>query len=154
MTIAPPDSSRAPQTCRVSLVIIGKNEEPFIQAAIASALEASTYVVPSEVLYVDSASTDRTIERARSFPIRILQLKPEWTLTPAAGRYTGFRHAVGEYVFFIDGDSEVEGPWLASAIQFLDVHPEYGAVAGVLNEVWLDRDGIVLVSKKIYLAKT
>jgi glycosyltransferase involved in cell wall biosynthesis len=141
MTTTPPDSANAPRTCHVSLVIIGKNEAQFIQSAIASALEASAHVAPSEVLYVDSASTDHTIERAQAFPIRILQLRPEWTLTPSAGRYTGFRHAKGEYVFFIDGDTEIEGPWLASAIEFLEAHRDYGGVAGVLNEVWLDRDG-------------
>ncbi|WP_089940992.1 glycosyltransferase family 2 protein [Candidatus Entotheonella palauensis] len=138
MATPPPD---APAACQVSLVVIGRNEEQFIECAIASALEAGAHVASSEVLYVDSASTDRTVERAKAFPIRILQLKPEWTLTPAAGRYTGFRHAAGEYVFFIDGDTEVEGPWLASAIEFLNTHHEYGAVAGVLNEVWVDRSG-------------
>ncbi|ETW99343.1 MAG: hypothetical protein ETSY1_15385 [Candidatus Entotheonella factor] len=141
MTTLSPEGPACPAARQVSLVIIGRNEEQFIRGAIASALAAAAHVTPSEVLYVDSASTDRTVEYAKAFPIRILQLKPEWTLTPAAGRYTGFRHTAGEYVFFIDGDTEVEGPWLASAIEFLRTHPEYGAVAGVVNEIWVDRDG-------------
>lgn len=141
MTTTSPSGSGTPTTCQVSLVIIGRNEEQFIRCTIAFALKAATQVAPSEVLYVDSPSTDRTIERARGFPIRILQLKAEWTLTPSAGRYTGFRHAKGEYVFFIDGDTQVEGLWLTSAIEFLKSHPEYGAVAGVLNEAWVDREG-------------
>ncbi len=51
MTTTPIDSHDAFRTCQVSLVIIGRNEERFIQSAIAAALEASTYVAPSEVLY-------------------------------------------------------------------------------------------------------
>ncbi len=134
-------AKETPRSCQVSLVVIGRNEEHFIRSTLASALAAAAQAGPSEVLYVDSASTDRTVDRARAFPIRIFQLKPEWTLTPAAGRYTGFRHACGEFVFFIDGDTQVEGAWLVSAVEFLKTHPEYGAVAGVLNEAWVDADG-------------
>jgi GT2 family glycosyltransferase len=95
-----------------------------------------------EVIFVDSASTDRSVDIATQFPVRILQLKPNWPLCVAAGRYTGFRHARGEYTFFLDGDAEVEPDWLIRAIDFMDRHPEYGGVAGVLDEKYVDSNGV------------
>ena len=129
--------------CKLSVVIIGKNEEQFIAKAIASVLEA-TKTLAAEVIYVDSASTDRSIEEAQKFPIRILQLKPDWHLSVAAGRYTGSLNSTGEYIFFLDGDAEADKDWLVKAVEFMDNSPEYGACAGVLDEVYMTDDGEVV----------
>jgi glycosyltransferase involved in cell wall biosynthesis len=122
-------------------VIIGRNEQDFIGRAIESVLNIGQRLEGVEVIFADSASTDQSVQRASHYPIRILQLKKDWPLCVAAGRYTGYLHSHGEYVFFQDGDSEAEADWLVSAVGFLDHHPEYGAVAGVLDEVYLDTDG-------------
>jgi glycosyltransferase involved in cell wall biosynthesis len=127
--------------CKLTVVIIGRNEEQFIGAAISSALAAKIHLPAMEVIFVDSASTDRSIEVASRYPIRILQLRREWPLCVAAGRYTGYLHSRGEYIFFQDGDSLVEADWLFRAVRFMDQHREYGAVAGVLDEQYLDVSG-------------
>ncbi|MCA9216193.1 MAG: glycosyltransferase [Planctomycetales bacterium] len=129
--------------CKLTVVIIGKNEEQFIAKSIASVLEA-TKQLPSEVIYVDSASTDRSIEEASKYPIRILQLKPDWHLSVAAGRYTGSLHSNGEYIFFLDGDAEADANWLTHAVDFMDNSPQYGACAGVLDEVYMTDEGEVV----------
>jgi len=127
---------------KLTVVIIGRNEEQFIARSISSALAAGPKLPGVEVIFVDSASTDRSVEIASEFPIRILQLKPDWPLCVAAGRYTGFAHSRGEYTLFLDGDAEVEPDWLVKAIDFMDSNPEYGAIAGVLDEEYVDDDGV------------
>lgn len=126
---------------KLTVVIIGRNEEQFIGKAIESVLKVESRIDGLEVIFVDSASTDRSVEIAMQYPIRIVQLRKEWPLCVAAGRYTGYRHSRGEYVFFQDGDSEAEADWLVKALTFMDAHPEYGGVAGVLDEVYLDSRG-------------
>lgn len=126
--------------CKLTVVIIGKNEEQFIAKSIRSVIDASKNI-DTQVIYVDSASTDRSIEEAKKYPICILQLRPDWHLSVAAGRYTGTLHARGEYVFFLDGDAEVQKGWFDNAIPFMDENPDFGAVAGVLEEVYMSLDG-------------
>jgi glycosyltransferase involved in cell wall biosynthesis len=127
---------------KLSVVIIGRNEEQFIGGAIEHALKAQDRIPGLEVIFSDSASTDRSVEIASQYPIRVLQLKKEWPLCVAAGRYTGYLHSRGEYVFFQDGDSFAEADWLVQAVAFMDAHPEYGAVAGVLDEEYVDAQGV------------
>ena len=126
---------------KLTVVIIGRNEEQFIGRSIESVLKAQSRIPGLEVIFADSASTDCSIEIAKKYPIRILQLKKEWPLCVAAGRYTGYLHSHGEYVFFQDGDSLAEADWLVQAVAFMDLHPEYGAVAGVLDEEYVDAQG-------------
>jgi glycosyltransferase involved in cell wall biosynthesis len=128
--------------CKLTVVIIGRNEEQFIGGAIESVIKAQSRIPGLEVIFVDSASTDRSIEIAKQYPIRVLQLKKEWPLCVAAGRFTGYLHSHGEYVFFQDGDSNADADWLVQAVAFMDAHPEYGAVAGVLDEEYVDAQGV------------
>ena len=133
--------------CKLTVIIIGKNEEQFIAKSIASVIDASKNM-ETQIIYVDSASTDKSIEEAKQFPIGILQLRPDWHLSVAAGRYTGTLHAKGEYIFFLDGDAEVEPEWFGQAIGFMDANPDFGAVAGVLEEVYMSLDGTQVVGGK------
>lgn len=126
---------------KLTVVIIGRNEEQFIGGAIESVLRVQTHIPNLEIIFADSASTDRSIEIAKQYPIRILQLRKEWPLSVAAGRFTGYLHSHGEYVFFQDGDSFAEPDWLVQAVGFMEAHPEYGAVAGVLDEKYVDAYG-------------
>ena len=58
---------------KLSIGIKALNEEADIAAAIESALAAAEPFA-GEVVLADSGSTDRTIEIARSYPVRIVQL--------------------------------------------------------------------------------
>lgn len=127
--------------CALTVVLIGRNEEQFIGGAIESVLAAKDRVPTLEIIFVDSASTDRSVEIARQYPVRILQLKPEWPRCVAAGRYIGYLHSHGKYIFFQDGDSNVESDWLIKAIDFMEANQEFGAIAGVLDEEYIDAAG-------------
>ena len=101
-----------------------------------------------EVIYVDSASQDNTVEIASRFPIRILQLQPTWRLTPSAGRYIGYQHASGKYLLFVDGDTVLNDNWLKASCDFLKTHPEFGGVGGVMDEAYEGPNGEVIAVAK------
>src|SRR5436190_17729397 len=104
----------------LSVVVIGKNEEKHIAECLRSVLVAAEAAGGAEVVYVDSASTDRTVEIVRALGVRTLALRPEWRLSPAAGRYVGFHNTSGELVMFVDGDTIIERDWLRRAVPYFD----------------------------------
>lgn len=124
---------------QVSVVIIGQNEDQIIGKSIASVIDALKHIKAKEIIYVDSASTDQSIEIAKKYPINILQLKPDWVHTPAAGRYIGYLNTLGEYIFFLDGDSTMDIDWPEKAVRYLDDHPRVAGVAGLIDEIYWNR---------------
>src|SRR5258708_8844899 len=94
-----------------------------------------TASVPSkEMILVGWASTDETVELARAYPIRIFRLRRGQPLSPAIGRHVGYKQARGEYVLFLDGDTELVEGWLAHALRVMRETPSAGAVTGhVIN---------------------
>jgi glycosyltransferase involved in cell wall biosynthesis len=114
----------------VSVVLITRNQERTIGRLIESVLRETADLAVREVILVDSASSDRTVEIALGYPIAVLGLaKGDW-LSPAAGRYAGFASTTGAGVLFLDGDMELCEGWLAPALQALTAVPSLAAVAG------------------------
>ena len=80
---------------KLSVVIVARNEAATIQKCIRSvtvAVErarAAGRISSSEIILVDSASTDDTVELARIFPIRILRLARDVPLSTGARSYVG-----------------------------------------------------------------
>jgi glycosyltransferase involved in cell wall biosynthesis len=122
------------QRCLVSIVIKALNEEKNICAAIESSL-AAVAEVGGEVILADSCSADRTAELASRYPIRIVQLAHAHERSCGAGPQLGYQHALGEYVFVLDGDMRMLRGFLAPALAFLALHPEAAGVGGRLVEL-------------------
>jgi GT2 family glycosyltransferase len=113
------------------------NEEKNIDKAIESSLRA---VAPflGEVILADSGSTDGTIDRAMKFPIAIVQLAHPNERCCGIGPQLGYQHSLGEYVYILDGDMELDTTFLAKAIEFLDREPLVGGVGGIFREMRTD----------------
>lgn len=123
--------------CRVSIVIKALNEEANICAAIESSLQALADV-GGEVILADSLSTDRTVELASRYPIRIVQLLQAEHRSCGVGPQLGWQHARGEYVYIMDGDMKMLPGFLEQALSFLAQHPEVGGVGGRVVELNLE----------------
>lgn len=115
----------------LSCVVIGKNAEGSIARLLDSVISRTPPEMTSEIIYVDSASTDRTVEIVRRYPVTVVQLSPQQPLCASAGRFVGTRYASGTYVAFFDSDMELFDGWLERALKVLDGHPEIGVVSGV-----------------------
>ena len=119
---------------KLSVVLITKNQAWNIARLIESVLEATSSISSKEIILVDSASTDETAEVASRYPISIFRLQPGQPLSPAIGRYVGSQHARGEYILFLDGDTQLVQGWLPRALRSLQQSPRSGAVTGrVIN---------------------
>jgi glycosyltransferase involved in cell wall biosynthesis len=92
---------------RLSLIVITKNEE----AAIARCLRSANFA--DEIVVVDHASTDRTVEIARALRARVI-VTPDW---PGFGpqKNRALQEAAGDWVLSLDADEWIE-PLLAAEI--------------------------------------
>jgi len=117
----------------VSVVIKALNEERHIAAAIESALVA-TQDMDAEIVLADSASTDRTVEIAQRYPVKIVRLTNTGDRSCGAGAQLGFQYTTGRYVYLIDGDMRMRPGFLSAAVDFLEAHPDHGGVGGLLVE--------------------
>ena len=123
-----------PVTKRVGFVAIGRDEGERLRSCLESVGAGLGHVV-----YVDSGSTDGSVELARSAGADVVELDTSRPLTAARGRNAGFEHLVQvahgvEFVQFIDGDSEMIDGWLDEALEYLATHPDVGAVCGRIVE--------------------
>lgn len=93
----------------------------------------------ARAVYVDSGSTDGSIEVARSQGVDVVELDLSTPFTAARARNAGFTHLVStdpqiEYVQFVDGDCEVVEGWLERATSELDANPNIAVVCGRRRE--------------------
>jgi glycosyltransferase involved in cell wall biosynthesis len=128
----------------LSIVIISRNEAQNIGRCIESCMATANHFPDTNIVLVDSASTDETCSIAQEYPISIVQLKPNWRLTPAAGRFIGTTRTNSEYLLFVDGDMVLNGEWIREGIDFLRSDPKVAGVSGDLDEIYLDQDGAVI----------
>ena len=132
--IPDPSATQAATRCKVSVIIKALNEEKNICAAIESSLAAVSECY-GEVVLADSHSTDRTVELASRYPIRIVQLAHPEERCCGIGPQLGYQHSRGEYVFLLDGDMQMVPGFLPQALNFLAQHPEAAGVGGRLVEL-------------------
>jgi glycosyltransferase involved in cell wall biosynthesis len=119
--------------CTLSIIIKALNEEESIDAAIRSAL-AAVEPFSGEVILADSASTDRTVEIAKAYPVTIVQLANPSQRRCGIGPQLGYQFARGRYVYILDGDMQLEPGFLPAAIEALENDPTLGGVAGLVQQ--------------------
>ncbi len=116
----------------LSIVIKALNEEAKIARAIESALAARAEVAPLrlEVVVADSCSTDRTVEIASRYPIRVVQFARPADRGCGAGVQLGYAWARGEWVYLMDGDMALSPGFLSLALRTLKADPSLAGVGG------------------------
>jgi glycosyltransferase involved in cell wall biosynthesis len=126
--------ARGAARCNVSVIIKAFNEEKNIGAAIESCL-AAVAEVGGEVILADGHSTDRTVELASLYPVRVVQLVNAHERCCGVGPQLGYQHSRGEYVYLLDGDMRMMQGFLPHALTFLAQHPEAAGVGGRVVEL-------------------
>jgi GT2 family glycosyltransferase len=123
---------------RIGLVAIGRNESHRLRQCLLSVIGKVAHVV-----YVDSGSTDGSVELARSLGVDVVELDMSIPFTAARARNAGFAHLLQadaqiEFVQFVDGDCEVVEGWLDCAQHELDTQPNIAVVCGRRRERFPD----------------
>jgi GT2 family glycosyltransferase len=124
-----------PNGAKFGVVAIGRNEGERLRQCLTSLSAVSALVL----VYVDSGSTDGSVQCARDLGAEVIQLDIRVPFTAARARNVGFRRLLDvvpnlPYVQFVDGDCEVSEGWLQHAAYFLDAHGDIGAVCGRRRE--------------------
>ncbi len=122
-------------SARIGIVLIGRNEGERLKASLKSC-SGTGYVI----VYVDSGSTDGSVEYAQSQGADVVNLDLSIPFTAARARNSGFERILQrqpdlEYVQFIDGDCILQKDWLKTATQFMARHPEVAVVCGIRREL-------------------
>lgn len=121
-------------TSRVGYVVIGRNEGERLLACLASLAR-----VAGPVVYVDSGSTDGSVDASSRAGAHVVALDMSTPFTAARGRNAGLKALVAiapdtDLVQFIDGDCELAEGWIEKARAFLDAEPSFGAACGRRRE--------------------
>lgn len=119
---------------RIGAVVIGRNEQRYLSECLAS---LGGQFGP--IVYVDSASTDRSAAIAQAAEVEIVQLSNDRQLTAALARNAGFARLCEiapdvELVQFLDGDCVLDWQWLAKAVPQFASDEKLAAVAGGRSE--------------------
>jgi GT2 family glycosyltransferase len=117
-------------TEKLGAVAIGRNEGPRLTSCLKSLA-----AVQGHLVYVDSGSTDGSVEEARRLGAEVVILDPDVAFTAARARNAGWRRLLEqfpslEYVQFVDADCEIVSGWLKTGVQALEHSPTLGIVCG------------------------
>ncbi|WP_118857251.1 glycosyltransferase family 2 protein [Sphingomonas mesophila] len=119
---------------RIGAVVIGRNEGERLETCLRSVIHGADLVV-----YVDSGSSDGSVELARGLGVDVVELDTAGPFTAARGRNAGFKRIIDlapatRHVQFIDGDCELREGWMAAASAFLAEQPDVAVACGRLRE--------------------
>ncbi|BAU44782.1 glycosyltransferase [Leptolyngbya sp. O-77] len=122
----------------VGVVAIGRNEGDRLRQCLSSVVGLA-----AQVVYVDSGSTDGSVELARSLGAEVVALDLSIPFTAARARNAGFARLLellpqAEFVQFVDGDCEIVSGWIEQATQALHDHPDWAVVCGRRRERFPD----------------
>lgn len=85
----------------VSLCMIVKNEENYLPTCLNSIKD-----IVDEIIIVDTGSTDRTIDIAKSFGAKVYYFK--WTNSFSEARNESLKYATKDWILILDGDDEFQ----------------------------------------------
>lgn len=120
--------------CEISVVIKTLNEERNIERTLRCAL-AAIAGRDAEVIVADSLSSDSTVEIARAFPVRIVQLANAADRGCGVGAQLGYQFSRGRYVLVMDGDMDLQKDFVDAALQRLEQDQGLAGVGGSIVDV-------------------
>lgn len=136
----------------ISFIIIGRNEGWKLTKCFESIYKTVKYnnLENYEIIYVDSKSTDDSIERAKQFTdVKIFQITGE--CNAAIGRNIGAKESIGEILYFIDGDMEIIPEFLS--LIYKENKLVYDFISGQFENNYYDKNGFFLYKKGYHSLK-
>ncbi|MEM9045203.1 MAG: glycosyltransferase [Pseudomonadota bacterium] len=120
----------------IGAVVIGRNEGERLVRCLDSLSGIGA------IVYVDSGSTDGSVEAALAAGAEVVELNTTEPFTAARARNAGLARlteiAAVSLVQFVDGDCELRSGWIQAASEFLNTHPLVAVVCGRRRERFPD----------------
>lgn len=119
---------------KVAAIVIGRNEGVRLTACLAS-IRGKAH----PVIYVDSGSTDGSVETAKATGAEVVKLDLSMPFTAARARNAGLKYLAeidppGVYVQFLDGDCVLREDWIEAALAEVEANPKIAVVCGRRRE--------------------
>jgi GT2 family glycosyltransferase len=112
---------------RVTIIIISFNRCEDLRLVLES-VRANQYP-DLEVIVVDNASKDASLEVAASFP-EVKIIRNQENLGFAEANNQGLAQATGSHIALVNNDAVLAPDWIQGLSEFLETHPEAAAVGG------------------------
>jgi len=115
---------------KVSVIVVNHNGKEYLQNCIFSVL--SNDFENYEIIVVDNGSTDGSLAALRKKfaknleKIKIIELRKNYG--PAKARNEGAKIAEGEYLAFLDNDTQVKKDWITEAIKLFQRDSKIGCI--------------------------
>jgi GT2 family glycosyltransferase len=116
---------------KVSIIIANWNGEAILEDCLRSIFE-HTKRIPFEVIVVDDASTDRSIERVRTKFPEVCVIENEKNIGYAATNNRALTVARGEYWLLLNNDTILQNNAVELMASYLDAHTNVGICGGTL----------------------
>src|ERR1700737_4853160 len=118
----------------IGVVVIGRNEGDRLAHCLRSVVGLGVTVV-----YVDSGSSDQSVEMAQRLGVSVLELDRALPLGPARARNEGLQRLIEldpsvRFVQFVDGDCELCEGWIGAAAGQLRESATTAMATGRLRE--------------------
>lgn len=125
-------TATTPPAPTVDAVVIGRNEGARLLACLRSLQGQVRHIV-----YVDSGSTDGSVEAAARLGARVVPLDMGQPFTAARARNAGIaalRDAAPEFIQFVDGDCTLDAGWINAALAAFATDDRLAVVCGRRRE--------------------
>jgi len=120
---------------KTAAIAIGRNEGERLLACLESLKGKADHLI-----YVDSGSTDGSVEASRAAGTDVVTLDMSVPFTAARARNAGLAHIREHYpdvayVQFLDGDCILDPAWIAAGIAALEAEADLAVVCGWRQEI-------------------
>ncbi len=93
----------------LTVLVVGKNESKNLERLYRS---VEKITIPKNVIYVDSASEDKSVEISLQHCDSVFELERSKMLNASAGRYVGTLESRSDWILYLDGDMELEDEFI------------------------------------------
>ena len=121
----------------LSIIIVSWNVAELLRACLQSITQSSLGQYTIEILVVDSASTDHSVQMVRDHFPQVKILPQNTNVGFSRCNNIGLLASIGRYIFLLNPDTEIVGNALAHMIAYMDANPS----VGILGPHTLNTDG-------------
>lgn len=151
----------ANSTAQTSIIIPNYNNARHLRTCLEKIIALDDI---QEIIVVDDASTDNSIEIIKQFPVRLIQ-NPS-NVGPTKSRNIGAQQATGKFLLFLDSDVALTPTYIPELVAFFAAHSLAGVASGKIisqtgERIWHNfgynpshfKDPIAHIIHKIVLAQ-
>ena len=134
----------SPFSIDLSIVIVNWNVRELLRRCLSSVYRTMGDSLKVEVIVVDNASSDGSVAMVGDDFPQVHLIANEKNLGFTRGNNQAVAQSRGRYVLLLNPDTEVVGDALSTMVQYMDAHPQVGALGPQL----LNPDGSVQPSRR------